>query len=357
VAFSVTRLLEEHFDGGCSTTTSPPGWRDVLDEVAGGREDTQRVLGRFWFGGDDTATGLKQLVSELGEIDAREMATFAVRDPDGADTGIVLRVGRYGPYVEDADGNRGNVPDDLPPDELTADKARELLATPAGAERELGTDPATGRMIVARNGRYGAYVTEVLGDDEPKSAKARTGSLFRDMHLDTITLEDALRLLSLPRVVGSRSPSRGSRSPAQNGRYGPLPARRAPTRGRWTPRSSCSPSTLEEALAIYAQPKQRGRAAAKPPLRELGDDPKSGKAVTVKEGRLRCLRHRRGDQRDPAASATTRQRDHRARRRAPRREAGRRARTRRSARPTKKKAPAKRAAARKPTAASAAKKG
>jgi DNA topoisomerase-1 len=353
VAFSVTRLLEVHF-ARLVDYDFTARLEDVLDEVAGGREETQRVLGRFWFGGDDTATGLKQLVGELGDIDAREMATFPVRDADGTDTGIALRVGRYGPYVEDPDGNRGNVPEDLPPDELTADKARELLASPAGAERELGTDPATGRMIVARNGRYGAYVAEVLGDDEPKSAKARTGSLFRDMHLDTVTLDDALRLLSLPRAVGT-DPESGEPITAQNGRYGPYLKKGTDSRSLDNEEQLFT-VTLEEALAIYAQPKQRGRAAAKPPLRELGDDPNSGKPVTVKEGRFGAYvtdgetnaTLRVGD--DPTSVTIERAAELLAEKRAKGPAPKKRT-------TTKKKAPAKRAAARKPTAAAAAKKG
>jgi len=286
LAFSVTRLLEDHF-ARLVDYDFTARLEDVLDEVAGGREDAQRVLGRFWFGGGadgDEGTGLKRLVSELGDIDARQLATFPVRETDGGETGVVLRVGRYGPYVEDADGNRGNVPDDLPPDELTADAACELLANPAGAERELGTDPDTGRRIVAKNGRYGPYVTEPLADDAPKGARARTGSLLQGMDLDTITLEEALRVLSLPRTVGT-DPASGEPITAQNGRYGPYLKKGTDSRSLET-EAQLFTLSLDEALAIYAQPKQRGRQAARAPLRELGDDPGSGKPVTVKEGRF-----------------------------------------------------------------------
>ncbi|MDQ3324390.1 MAG: type I DNA topoisomerase [Actinomycetota bacterium] len=295
LAFSVTRLLEDHF-ARLVDYDFTARLEDVLDEVAGGREDAQRVLGRFWFGGaadaaaGDTApgTGLKQLVSELGDIDARQLATFPVRDADGGESGIVLRVGRYGPYVEGADGERGNVPDDLPPDELTLDKARELLASPAGAEHELGTDPESGNVVVAKNGRYGPYVTEQLPEGVPtkgaKAVKARTGSLFKDMSLDTIGLDDALRLLSLPRTVGT-DPDSGEPITAQNGRYGPYLKKGTDSRSIDTEEQLFT-ITLDEALAIYAQPKQRGRQAARPPLKELGDDPGSGKPVTVKDGRF-----------------------------------------------------------------------
>ena len=167
VAFSATRLLEEHF-GRLVSYEFTASMEDVLDEIAAGSRDRVSELAEFYYGHGDLE-GLKQLVTELGEIDARELATFPIID------GINLRVGRYGPYVEDAEGNRGNVPDDLPPDELTEEKAREILANPAGAERELGTDPDTGLKIVAKNGRYGPYVTEVLPEPEasPMGGRAR----------------------------------------------------------------------------------------------------------------------------------------------------------------------------------------
>ncbi|HET8605296.1 MAG TPA: type I DNA topoisomerase, partial [Marmoricola sp.] len=219
LAFSVIRLLERHFARQISYEFTAR-MEDVLDEIAAGRTDRNSELAEFYFGNGDIE-GLKQLVSELGEIDAKELATFPV---GGEDSGVVLRVGRYGPYVETSEGQRANVPEDLPPDELTLDKARELLANPAGEERELGTDPETGNRIVAKNGRYGPYVTEVLPESETgsgkKKQKPRTGSLFKSMSVDTVTLDQALRLLSLPRVVG-KDPESGEEITAQNGRYGP----------------------------------------------------------------------------------------------------------------------------------------
>jgi DNA topoisomerase-1 len=290
LAFSVIRLLEEHFARLVSYEFTAR-MEDVLDEIAGGRKDLQTELAEFYFGSADVE-GLKKLVTELGEIDAKELATFPVRRSDGTPSGIDLRVGRYGPYVEgppddgDGDGSRqrANVPEDLPPDELTEEKARELLANPAGAEKELGTDPETGLLVVARNGRYGPYVTEVLPEDAPKKAKPRTGSLFKDMSLDTISLEQALRLLSLPRVVGT-DPESGEEITAQNGRYGPYLKKGTDSRSLETEQQLFD-ITLEQALAIYAQPKTRGRAAAAPPLKELGADPVSGKPVVVKAGRF-----------------------------------------------------------------------
>jgi len=276
LAFAVVRLLERHFarlvDYGFTA-----GMEDILDEVAAGRRDSTRELSDFYFG-SDAQDGLKRLVTDLGDIDARELSTFPL------DEGIVVRVGRYGPYVEGPDESRANIPDDLPPDELTVERARELLANPAGAEKELGTDPATRRTVVAKNGRFGPYVTEVLEDDAPKSARPRTSSLFASMTLDTITLDDALTLLQLPRVVGV-DPASGEEITALNGRYGPYLKKGTDSRSIDSEEKLLT-ITLDEAQAIYAQPKQRGRRAAAAPLKELGADPANGQPVVVKDGRF-----------------------------------------------------------------------
>jgi DNA topoisomerase I len=274
LAFSVIRLLEEHFSRLVSYEFTAE-MEDVLDEIAGGRRDRNTELASFYFGSGDVE-GLQRLVTELGDIDARELATFPVAD------GIDLRVGRYGPYIETPDGTRANVPDDLPPDELTEDKAKELLANPAGEEHRLGEDPSTGLTIVAKNGRYGPYVTELLPEDAPKSAKPRTSSLFKSMNLDTVTLDDALRLLTLPRVVGTDES--GEEITAQNGRYGPYLRRGTDSRSIDSEERLLT-ITLEEALAVFAQPKRHGRAAADPG-KEVGTDPVSGKPVTIKSGRF-----------------------------------------------------------------------
>ena len=284
LAFSVIRLLEEHFERLVSYEFTA-GMEDVLDEIAGGRRDRNTELAEFYFGSGEVE-GLKKLVSELGEIDAKELATFPI---GGADSGIALRVGKYGPYLEGPgeDGTpaatKANVPDDLPPDELTMEKAKELLASPAGEETLLGTHPGTGLEIVAKNGRYGPYVTELLPEDAPKKAKPRTGSLFKDMSLETIDLDQAVKLLSLPRVVGVDT--EGEEITAQNGRYGPYLKKGTDSRSLESEQQLFD-ITLEQALAIYAQPKQRGRAAASAPLKELGNDPVSGAPVVVKAGRF-----------------------------------------------------------------------
>ncbi|GAB2572932.1 type I DNA topoisomerase [Streptomyces capparidis] len=298
LSFAVVGLLEKHF-GRLVDYDFTARMEDDLDRIARGEARAVPWLRRFYFGerpeaaeaaevsaadagnGDgDHLGGLKELVTDLGAIDAREVSSF----PVGGD--IVLRVGRYGPYVE-KDGQRADVPEDLPPDELTVELAEELLARPSG-ERSLGADPETGRQIVAKAGRYGPYVTEVLPEDTPKTGrgaiKPRTASLFKSMSLDTVTLEDALRLFSLPRVVGVE-PGSGEEITAQNGRYGPYLKKGTDSRSLQTEDQIFS-VTLEEALALYAQPKQRGRAAAKPPLKELGTDPVSGRPVVVKDGRF-----------------------------------------------------------------------
>ncbi|MFE0650223.1 type I DNA topoisomerase [Streptomyces sp. NPDC059534] len=302
LSFAVVNLLETHF-GRLVDYDFTARMEDDLDRIARGEAKSVPWLKRFYFGegeagagasggaadagnGDgDHLGGLKELVTDLGAIDAREISSFPVGN------GIVLRVGRYGPYVErgekDAEGHqRADVPEDLAPDELTVEHAEELLAKPSG-DFELGADPVSGNQIVAKDGRYGPYVTEILPEGTPKTGKnavkPRTASLFKSMALDTVTLEDALRLMSLPRVVGADA--EGVEITAQNGRYGPYLKKGTDSRSL-TDEEQLFTITLEEALAIYAQPKQRGRAAAKPPLKELGTDPVSEKPVVVKDGRF-----------------------------------------------------------------------
>ena len=273
VAFSVTQLLERHFDQLVDYDFTAR-LEDDLDRIASGAEERVAWLGRFYFGDGDP--GLHALVTDhLEGIDAREVNSIAIPG-----SGIVVRVGRYGPYLERAE-QRASIPEDLPPDELTAAVAEELLARPAGAERELGTHPETGRTLVARDGRYGPYVTEVLPEGEEE--KPRTASLFTSMSLDTLTLDDAVRLLTLPRTLQGTN---GEEIVVANGRYGPFVKRGSETRSLVSEEQLLT-LTVEQAEELLAQPKQRrGRGAPKPPLKELGPDPQSGKPLVVKDGRF-----------------------------------------------------------------------
>jgi DNA topoisomerase-1 len=271
LAFSVVNLLEQHF-GQLVDYDFTARMEDDLDRIASGDERRAEWLQRFYFG--DGSAGLHELVSDLGAIDAREINSLEIGD------GIVLRVGRYGPYLE-RDGKRASVPDELAPDELTLERAEELLSQPSG-DRELGTDPATDLPIVARTGRYGPYVTEVLPEESKE--KPRTASLFKTMSLDTVTLDEALRLLQLPRVVGV-APD-GEEVEARNGRYGPYVQKGKESRSLEAEEQLFTIS-LEDALALLAQPRQRrGRGAAAKPLREIGTDPASGREIVLKEGRF-----------------------------------------------------------------------
>ena len=307
IAFAVIGLLEQHF--GCLVDYDfTAAMEDELDSIASGAQHRTDWLTGFYFGSEQGGTmsvarfgGLKKLVGlNLEEIDAREVNSIPLfTDEAGHD--VVVRVGRYGPYLERIIGQeqqRANLPDDLPPDELTAEIAEKLFATPVEG-RSLGTDPATGHEIVAKEGRYGPYVTEVLPEDQAptdtskkdsakaaaKKPKPRTGSLLKSMSLETVNLSDALRLLSLPRVVGT-DPGTDQEITAQNGRYGPYLKRGTDSRSL-ADEEQLFTITLDDALKIYAEPKRRGRqATAKPPLRELGADPVTAKPMVVKEGRF-----------------------------------------------------------------------
>jgi DNA topoisomerase-1 len=272
VAFSVVQLLEQHF-GQLIDYEFTARMEDDLDRIASGEERRVDWLRRFYFG--NGSRGLKELVSQLGEIDARAVNSIPIHD------GIVLRVGRYGPYLERGE-DRASVPPDLAPDELTPEKAEELLAA-GSSDTALGRDPESGREIVLRAGRYGPYVSEVLPEDAD-GGKPRTASLPPSLQARTPTLEEALRLLSLPRVVGAAED--GEEVTAQIGRYGPYISKGKETRSLETEEQVFTVG-LADALALLAQPKQRGRrAAAAEPLRELGDDPVSGKPVVARSGRF-----------------------------------------------------------------------
>ncbi|HET8930740.1 MAG TPA: type I DNA topoisomerase [Acidimicrobiales bacterium] len=282
-AFAVINVLEQHF-GGLADYAFTARLEDDLDEIAAGRKERERWLHTFWFG--DDGPGLSQLVASAPEgIDAAAVNTIPIGvDDDGVP--VAVKPGKFGPYVKRGD-DTASVPDDLPPDEMTVVKALELLAAPSG-DREVGVDAESGLVVYAKSGRYGPYVQlGEMPEKGTKGAKPKTASLFKDMTLDTVTLDEALRLLSLPRDVGV-DPADTEATPitAQNGRYGPYLKKGSDSRSLDT-EDQLFTVTLDEALAIFAQPKRRrGQAKAAAPLRELGDDPVSGKPVVVKEGRF-----------------------------------------------------------------------
>ncbi|MCF8609441.1 type I DNA topoisomerase [Gordonia sp. HY285] len=373
IAFAVVGLLEGYFNSLVDYDFTA-SLEDDLDQIASGDQDRTRWLTEFYFGdeaqqsGDDAAGaiarkgGLKKLVGvNLEGIDAREVNSIKLFEDSEGRT-VSVRVGRYGPYLErnvagpdaEPDLKRANLPSDMTPDELTLEVAEKLFETPQEG-RELGVDPVTGHRIVAKEGRFGPYVTEILPEDEPEDddgsagtpvptipagptprdggeggvpagdavvalddvpsggvttatstvkkaakktakktakkaakkagPKPRTGSLFKSMEISTVTLDDALKLLSLPRVVGV-DPESNDEITAQNGRYGPYLKKGTDSRSL-TSEDQLFEITLDEALKIYAEPKRRGRAAAAPPLREFGkNDDVSGGAMVIKDGRF-----------------------------------------------------------------------
>ena len=284
VAFSVVNLLERYFpnlvDYGFTAKLE-----DDLDKIAGKEMERIPWLRGFYFG--NGTPGLLQLTSEkLDEIDPREINSIPIGvDSDGVE--LVVRVGRYGPYLQRGE-DRASIPDDLPPDELTVAKAEELLAAPKG-DRVLGTDPATGLPVLAKAGRFGPYVQlgeveEAVDGKKSKAPKPATASLFKTMSLETVTLEEALRLLTLPRVVGV-DPADGEEIIATNGRYGPYLKKGSDSRSIESEEQLLT-ITLDEARAVFAQPKQRRGQRSSAPLRELGPDPATGAAMVIKDGRF-----------------------------------------------------------------------
>ena len=293
LAFSVTGLLETHFTKLVDYDFTASMEED-LDKIAAGEAGRVDWLRDFYYGVDGQP-GLNELALDLGGIDARATNTMNLSDT------IEIRVGRYGAYLQeniaDQDRKLANIPEELAPDELTLAKAIELLAAPSG-ERELGTDPQTGLEVIAKSGRFGPYITEVFPEEpvelddkgEPKkkrkkkdAPKPKTASLLSTMTLDTITIDDALRLLSLPRILGTNSA--GEDITIQNGRYGPYLKAGADSR-TLTSEEQLFSLSLDEALEIYSKPKERRRGVAKPPLKELGKDPATEKEVIVKDGRF-----------------------------------------------------------------------
>ena len=287
LAFSVTGLLEQHFTKLIDYEFTASMEED-LDKIANGEEERVAWLTKFFYGHDDNP-GLADLSADLGAIDAQAINTMKM----GED--IEIRVGRYGAYLQQGIGDArkyANIPEQMAPDELTLSKAIELLAKPTG-ERKLGIDPASGLEVIAKSGRFGAYVTEVFPEESVEEGakskrkkkdapKPKTASLLSTMSLDTIDLAGALKLLSLPRSLGEYE---GEPITVQNGRYGPYLKHGTDSR-TLSSEDQLFSINFEEALEIYKQPKVRRRGGAKPPLKELGKDPQSSRDVIVKDGRF-----------------------------------------------------------------------
>jgi DNA topoisomerase-1 len=323
IAFSVVRLLEEYF-ADLVQYDFTAGMEDDLDRIAGGEADRLEWLTGFYFGSANQR-GLRNVIDNLGEIDAREINSIKISDD------ITLRIGKYGPYLEaptddPATPRRVNIPSDLAPDELTAEKARELIAAPVVTDRVIGVNPASGKLVLAKDGRYGPYVTEADPEPEvdeaavaaaalaaeeaaalaevevvdpktgevkkpkrkaapkkPVVAKQRTASIFKSMNLAEIDLETALRLLDLPRVVGT-DPEAGTEITAQNGKFGAYLKKGTDTRSLPS-EELIFDIDLPGALELFAQPKYGGRAASSA-LKEFDADPESGKPIRIKDGRF-----------------------------------------------------------------------
>jgi DNA topoisomerase-1 len=307
LAFSVVRLLEQHF-ADLVDYDFTAALEDDLDRIARGEQRRTDWLRAFYFGNEDHP-GLRNIVDNLGEIDARELNSTRITDT------ATLRFGKFGPYLEvvdpaaapDQEPRRVNIPEELAPDELTPEKVQELLDAPVAGNRVLGTNPANGKLVVVKDGRFGPYIEESDPEDpedvdpatgevieeKPKrgkkdaaakaAPKPRTASLFQSMTPDTIDLDTALRLLDLPRLVGE-DPESGEPITAQNGRFGPYLKKGSDSRSLESEQQIFD-VTLEQALALYAQPKYGARRASSA-LKEFGDDPASGKPIRLRDGRF-----------------------------------------------------------------------
>ncbi|MGN8551302.1 UNVERIFIED_CONTAM: type I DNA topoisomerase [Microbacterium sp. SLM126] len=306
LAFSVVRLLEEHF-ADLVDYDFTAALEDDLDAIARGEQRREDWLKEFYFGSEGQV-GLRNIVDNLGEIDARALNSTPIGDV------ATLRFGKYGPYLEvpdrenpEGEPRRVNIPEDLAPDELTPAKAQEIIDAPVAGDRVLGENPANGKLVVVKDGRFGPYVQEAdppaaedvdeetgeiveptpapkkRGAKKETAPKPRTASLFKSMSVDTIDLETALRLLDLPRVVGT-DPESGAEITAQNGRYGPYLKKGTDSRTLQSEQQLFD-ITLDEALAVYAQPKYGARGASSA-LKEFENDPTSGKPIKLKDGRF-----------------------------------------------------------------------
>ena len=272
IAFTVTRFLEENF-GHLVDYAFTAKMESDLDKIAVGELDRSGWLKDFYFGDD----GLQATVESLGESDPRLINTFEIAE------GINLRTGKYGPYIEVMENDERrivNIPADLSPDELTHEKAIELVNAPPASDRVLGQEPETGLDIIVKDGRYGPYITLV----DEGNPKPKTASLFKTMAVDTVSYEEALKLLSLPRVVGV-DPESDTEITAQNGKFGPYLKRGTDSRSLES-EEQIFDLTLEQALEIYKQPKYGGRRTAATPLKEFGEDPASKANVVAKSGQF-----------------------------------------------------------------------
>ena len=289
VAFAVVQLLERHF-GELVDPDFTARMEDCLDSIAGGELEATPWLGEFYFGGgdgtvdeDSAGIGLRARIAEgWEEIDARAVSSIPLgSDAQGND--VAVRVGRYGPYVQAGDeGQRAQVPDDIPPDELTLERAQTLLAEAAQGGRIVGEDPATGAEVTLRTGRFGPYVQ--LGGDEANDGSPRRASLWPAMSMESLTLDEALLLLSFPRTLGAH-PESGVEITAQDGPNGPYLRMGDETRSL-RDHEHLRAVTLEDAVQLFAEPKQRGRRSGPAELASLGEHPESGEPLRVLKGRF-----------------------------------------------------------------------
>ncbi|MGH9191828.1 MAG: topoisomerase C-terminal repeat-containing protein, partial [Acidimicrobiales bacterium] len=297
-AFAVVNLLEGHFSAEVDYSFTARMEND-LDEIAAGQRARVPFLRAFWFG--NGTPGLTSLIDHaMANADPAVVNAIPLgKDDEGND--IVVRNGRYGPYIKRGD-DTVSLPADIAPDELSIARALELLAAPKGDE-PLGTDPDSGLPVYVKSGRYGPYVQLGDADTLPEGTKPRMSSLFKTMSPSTITLEEAVALLSLPRTVGT-DPATGEELVALNGRYGPYLKRGRETRSLGTEEELFTVA-VEDAVRLFAEPKRRGRATASAPLRELGTDPVTGRPMVIRSGRYgpyvtdgetnASLREREGD--------------------------------------------------------------
>ena len=277
-AFAVVQLMEGHFAGEVDYAFTAR-MEDQLDEIATGSRERVPFLSAFWFG--NGSEGLTTLIDlAMANADPAQVNAIPLGKDDDGDA-VVVRNGRYGPYVKRGE-DTASVPPDLPPDELTVARALELLAAPKGDE-PIGSDPDSGLLVYVKTGRYGPYVQLGDADTLPEGTRPKMASLFKDMSPSELALEDALRLLSLPRTVGA-DPASGEEIVALNGRYGPYVKKGDDTRSLAS-EAELFTVTVDAAVALFAEPKRRGRQGASAPLRELGSDPVSGKPMVVKDGR------------------------------------------------------------------------